>query len=141
MAEDFCKVKAEFSSLAHVSLGARSIAWKRRFDARVDPIQGDRDVIAVNQQTGRLLIVEVEGVSSGQPETKVYKAVGQAIAATSCKIPENFVPTIGVAVVGARLADHLKRCSVLATLGVFGVRLDEQAAAFDDWVFGRPTWL
>jgi hypothetical protein len=44
-------------------------------------IEGDRDIVAFYKATHRCLIAEVEGKSSGQPEQKVYRAIGQILAA------------------------------------------------------------
>lgn len=140
MAADFTHVQNCFSRMQHVSVGARSRAWRNRFGRRLARLEGDRDIIAVNEEVRDLLMVEVEGDSSGQPETKVYKAVGQAVAATSMILPADFSCTIGVVVVGKKLRDHLARCAKLVNLGIFGMCID-RIAARDEVRFGKPPWV
>jgi hypothetical protein len=140
MGDDFAAVKAEVEDLKHVRLGKRSLEWERSFGGIVGPIAGDRDIIAVRQPDKRVVIVEVEGESSGQPEQKVYKAVGQAVAACSAAIPRGFTATIGVVVYGKPLGTHLRGCAKLKDLGIFGLRLDDVPEK-DEWIFGRPSWM
>jgi hypothetical protein len=140
MGEDFAAVKVDVEKLKHVRLGKRSSEWERCFAGVVGPISGDRDIIAVHQPDRRVVIVEVEGESSGQPEQKVYKAVGQAVAACSAAMPEGFATTIGVVVYGKPLGNHLRACSKLHDLGIFGLRLDDVPEK-DEWLFGRPNWI
>jgi hypothetical protein len=140
MGEDFATVRAAVERLKHVRLGKRSSEWERRFAGAVGPIAGDRDILAIHQPDTRVVIVEVEGESSGQPEQKVYKAVGQAVAACSATIPQGFTATVGVVVYGKPLGVHLRGCSKLKDLGMFGLRLDD-APEKDEWIFGRPPWM
>lgn len=44
---------------------------------------GDRDILTVHRDQKILWVAEVEGDSSGQPEGKIYKALGQLICAIS----------------------------------------------------------
>jgi hypothetical protein len=138
MGDDFAAVRAEVENLKHVRLGKRSSEWERSFSGVVGPIAGDRDIIGVRRSDKRIVIVEVEGESSGQPEQKVYKAVGQAVAACSAALPDGFAATIGVVVYGEPMGKHLRGCSKLKDLGIFGLRLDEVAEK-DEWLFGRPN--
>jgi len=52
-------------------------------------LEGDPDIVAYDQSGMRCLIVEVEGASSGQPEQKLYKAIGQ-IVRTASNFPEGW---------------------------------------------------
>ena len=121
-------------------VGDRSRKWKAHFGATLPIVQGDRDIIAVHQGLRVLWIAEVEGDSGGQPEGKIYKAIGQlVIAASECRIPE-FRTLLTVVVWGGRLQAHLARAAALVRMDISGLAVRENARD-DHWLFGRPDHL
>src|SRR5690606_21329088 len=62
-------------------LGIEVVGDRASWFARNDlpEVPGDRDVVAFHAEKKLLLIAEVEGASSGQPEQKLYKAIGQIV--------------------------------------------------------------
>jgi hypothetical protein len=103
------------------------------------PIEGDRDIVAFHPALLRCVIAEVEGQSSGQPEQKLYKAIGQLIMATSNSQPAGWKLEFVLVVAGAEISQHLSRATSLLRLGIRGlsiaVRPDE-----DQWVLGTNEW-
>ena len=126
MGEDADRVRAEFLTLG-VHVGERAKHWKK-IAPEVPVLSGDHDIVALNSERKKALIVEVEGASSGQPETKVYKAVGQVGAGLSGRGIASFETVFGVVVFGDPVGKHLARCKRLAELGVFGLQLKATAA-------------
>src|SRR6266849_6973646 len=80
MERDAKEVRRLFSEIG-VHVGKKGENWKRVFGRMLPCIEGDRDIIAVHPERQVLVVVEVEGVSSGQPEQKLYKAIGQIVLA------------------------------------------------------------
>lgn len=69
MQMDARAVRQALRDLGVTADGGR-LEWHRRNELpRVD---GDRDIVAFNRKLGRYVIAEVEGMSSGQPEQKLY---------------------------------------------------------------------
>jgi hypothetical protein len=66
---------------AGVTVGGSRRAWHSSCGNDLPMIPGDRDIIAFHASAHRVLIAEVEGDSCGQPELKLYKAIGQIITA------------------------------------------------------------
>jgi hypothetical protein len=97
------------------------------------PIEGDPDIIAFDRVTRRALIA-VEGASSGQPEQKLYKAVGQIVRSAS-NLPEGWKFDLAVVVYGERIAVHLTLSHALSRLGISGLSLEDNATR-DRWLFG-----
>ena len=64
-------------------VGKRKAQWTKCFGRAVPLPKGDRDVIAVHSERRLLWIAEVEGDSGGQPEGKIYKALGQLVCAAT----------------------------------------------------------
>src|SRR2546425_11475192 len=62
-----------------VFVGDRKRKWNAHFGKDLAVPKGDRDIIAVHRAQRLLWIVEVEGDSAGQPEGKIYKALGQLV--------------------------------------------------------------
>ncbi|MGZ3714276.1 MAG: hypothetical protein ACXVA4_02555 [Ktedonobacterales bacterium] len=139
MIEDAVLVRKSLAALG-VHVGSRARSWKAVYNLRVPYVHGDRDIFAVNESQRRIIVVEVEGDSSGQPESKVYRAVGQAVVASNeCSIT-GFDTTLGIVVHGRRLAEHLIRCRNLEALSIFGLHLSEDPKD-DVWLFGPQISL
>ena len=113
---------------AGVHVGARAKNWARCLGGRVLNLWGDRDIIAVDEKRSRLLICEVEGVSSGQPEQKVYRAVGQVVYALSRPSPDGFERWCVIAVSDEKLVTPLESLGALAILGVTALWLGHSKA-------------
>jgi hypothetical protein len=93
----------------------------------------DRDIVALHPERRHLLIAEVEGASSGQPEQKLYKAIGQLVLAIAKACETDWQAAYVLAVHGEAIAGHLQRASVLAKLGISALHIkskDEQV-----WLF------
>jgi hypothetical protein len=67
-----------------VTIGGNRRDWFREHG--LPYINGDRDIVVFNTEKRQYLIVEVEGRSSGQPEQKLYKAIGQIVKAASDEV-------------------------------------------------------
>jgi hypothetical protein len=116
----------------NVNVGGRS-GWCRSND--LPYLEGDPDVVAYKAQARRYLVAEVEGASSGQPEQKLYKAIGQ-IVRTASNPPSGWKSRLVIVVYGAEIANHLERARALAKLGISGLALSDGARA-DRWLFGE----
>jgi hypothetical protein len=130
MMADAPRVRQELA-LLNVTIGTRR-SWF--MSQNLPPIEGDPDIIAFDRARRRALIVEVEGASSGQPEQKLYKAVGQIVRSAS-NLPERWKFDLAVVVYGERIAAHLARSHALSRLGVSGLSIEDNAAR-DRWLFG-----
>jgi len=94
----------------------------------------DRDIVAVHFKRKHLLVAEVEGESSGQPEQKLYKAIGQLVLAVSAK-PESECRAAYILVVhGDAIATHLGRASILKQLKISALHLARERKN-DQWLF------
>lgn len=98
-------------------------------------VPGDRDIVAVHPEKRRLIVAEVEGESSGQPEAKLYKAIGQAVMAASETEPGGLDASFVVVVYGNRIAAHLRRATVLEGINVSGVSISLSPDQ-DEWILG-----
>ena len=98
-------------------------------------IDGDPDVVAYDTLKKRCLIAEVEGASSGQPEQKLYKAIGQ-IVRTAGNLPRGWDCSLVIVVFGEKIADHLGRANILAKIGISGLALTDHKRE-DRWLFGH----
>lgn len=98
-------------------------------------VPGDRDIVAVHPEERRLIVAEVEGVSAGQPETKLYKAIGQAVMAVSETKTGGLDASFIVVVHGEKIGDHLCRATVLERLGITGLQIAREAEQ-DQWLIG-----
>jgi hypothetical protein len=97
-------------------------------------VEGDPDIVAYDRAAKRCLIVEVEGVSSGQPEQKLYKAIGQIVRSAS-NLPLAWDCELILVVYGDRMATHLRRVNALERLSISAVALADRASD-DRWLFG-----
>ena len=94
----------------------------------------DRDIVALHLKRRHLLVVEVEGASSGQPEQKLYRAIGQlvlAVAETGSKVWESAYVLV---VYGEEMARHLQKAVMLQKLGISALRLSRKPEE-DKWLF------
>jgi UDP-2,3-diacylglucosamine pyrophosphatase LpxH len=82
------------------------------------------------------LIVEVEGESSGQPEQKLYKAIGQIVMAASNDILDGWNRKLVLVVHGDGICKQMARASALEKLGISALALDDNN--HDRWLFGEP---
>lgn len=133
MQKDAARVRATLQKIG-VQAGGSKRTWLQAHDLPI--IVGDRDIIAFNTSTKTCLIAEVEGQSSGQPEQKLYKAIGQLVMAIGGALPEGWQMKFVLVVFGERIGAHLDRAGALAKLGISGLQLAKNPAA-DRWVFGR----
>jgi len=133
MQADARRVRQEFEALG-VNVGDRKL-WSATQE--VPYLEGDPDIVAYNQVYKRCIVAEVEGTSSGQPEQKLYKAIGQ-IVRTASQLPEGWQCYLVVVVYGEKIATHLGRAKALETLNIAALHLQDHADA-DRWLFGT-TW-
>ena len=117
-------------------VGERKRHWKAQFQDRLPLPPGDRDILAVHTDRGILWVAEVEGDSSGQPEGKIYKALGQLVCAVSEMQIPNFERIFSLVVWGDDMANHLRRARAVEQLGVSGLVISERRVA-DRWLFGK----
>jgi hypothetical protein len=80
------------------------------------------------------VIAEVEGTSSGQPETKLYKAIGQLVMAVSIPRSSDWQMGFVLVVYGKEIAEHLGRTGVLARIGISALSLGSRPEQ-DLWLF------
>lgn len=99
-------------------------------------VPGDRDIVAIHPEDRRLLVAEVEGASRGQPETKLYKAIGQIVMAVSESDPAGFDAVFVVVVFGDKIGPHLSRATALEPLGIRGIWLASDLEC-DRWLIGK----
>ena len=119
---------------AGATVGGARDAWFARHELPL--IRGDRDIVAFHREEHRCVVAEVEAISSGQAEQKVYKAVGQIVSAASVAVPEGWAMQFVLVVHGEKMAEHLRRMGALVKLGISGLAL-EQTKEQDEWLFGR----
>ncbi len=136
MQTDSERVRREFKKLG-VAVGGDRTAW---FGQHAFPkIDGDRDIVAFHQEKRLCLIGEAEGESSGQPEQKLYRAIGQLVMAVSNGGLTGWRQVFVLVVRGDRIADHLSRANVLREIGISAIALGRNRKA-DRWLF-RDTLL
>jgi hypothetical protein len=133
MQADAPRVRQEFKALG-VNVGDR-----KRWCATqgVPYFEGDPDIVAYDRVYKRCIVAEVEGASSGQPEQKLYKAIGQ-IVRTASQLPEGWQCYLVAVVYGEKIATHLGRAKALETLNIAALHLQDRPDA-DRWLFGT-TW-
>lgn len=121
MTADAQCVRQELNKLG-VQVGARK-RWLENLarSAGAPKITGDRDVIAYNIKQRRLVIAEVEGESSGQPEQKLYKAIGQLVFAASEPEPIGWKRELVLVVEGGEIAKRAEDARCLRSLGISAV--------------------
>jgi hypothetical protein len=137
MQEDASEVRKALCDLS-VTVGGSRKVWAENLSLPF--IEGDRDIIAFHTKKKVVIVAEVEGESSGQPEQKLYKAIGQIVMTAGIRQPREWKRQLVLVVCGQKIAEHLKSAKALAKLGVSAVVLSEQVKG-DTWVFGNPDWL
>lgn len=131
------RARDELIGLGAVVGGARR-GWFERHGCPLIP--GDRDLIAISPVPRRIVVAELEGESSAQPEQKLYRALGQLVVAASLPVPDGWERTLILVVYGKSIGEHLERAGAIAGLGVLGVVLADNPTA-DRWLWGRPPSL
>lgn len=130
MQADAKRVRGELRAL-DVSVGDR----KRWCTTQGVPyLEGDPDIVAYDLARKRCIVAEVEGVASGQPEQKVYKAIGQ-IVRTASQLPQGWRCYLVVVVYGEKIAIHLERAKALERLNIAALHLQDRSDE-DRWLFG-----
>ena len=117
-----------------VTVGGTRAVWFAEHD--LPPIPGDRDIVAFHPADRRCVLAEVEAISSGQAEQKVYKAVGQIVSAASVDALKDWTTQFVLVVHGEKLAQHLRRMEALMKLGISALAL-ARVQREDEWLFGR----
>lgn len=117
-------------------VGRRKPQWDACFGSTLPLPPGDRDIIAVHRDRKQLWIVEVEGDSSGQPEGKIYRAVGQLVCALSEVVIPGLERRLSLVVAGHSAGRYLARVRAIAALGISGLVLQEDSQQ-DRWLFGE----
>ena len=102
-------------------------------------IEGDRDIVALHPASSRCLIVEVEGQSKGQPEQKLYKAIGQLIMAASQTPQQGWKVKLVLVVYGEKIAEHLGRAKALQRIDIAALALATDPSE-DRWLFNADDW-
>lgn len=132
MRRDSEVVHAAFQDLG-VALGTSRAKWCEMHG--LPRLDGDRDIVAFSQCAKRYLIAEVEGISSGQPEQKLYKAIGQIVLAASCNPLDGWSRDLCIVVHGEEIARHLRRATALQNLRVSAFHVGDSPAT-DECLFG-----
>lgn len=118
MTRDAALARKELERLGAQVGGSRD-DWKCRVGLPDDApwVPGDRDVIGYLISSNRILVAEVEGSSSGQPEQKLYHAVGQLVLAAGEQIPAGWSRELAL-VVDQQLESVARRAAAVACVGV-----------------------
>ena len=117
-----------------VQIGDNHRVWSREHE--LPYINGDRDIIAFNIKKRLYLIAEVEGESSGQPEQKLYKAIGQIVKAASEEVQAGWSRNLVLVVYGEKISKHLTQMKALDRLGISACVLNNNKNE-DVWLFGK----
>lgn len=122
-----------------VQVGGSRRQWCMRHG--LPEVAGDRDITAFHPPTRRCIIGEVEGSSSGQPEQKLYQAIGQLVlAAGEVELPDWQVNFVLVSY-GQKMGRHLRRATVLPRLKIYAWEVTGESTMPDHWIFGPPPLL
>jgi hypothetical protein len=133
MQEDADRVRTAFHELG-VTVGGNRSKWYRSNNLPV--IEGDRDIVAFHFGKKFCVIAEAEGSSSGQPEQKLYKAIGQIVMAASNCVLDGWRHCLVIVVHGKEIAVHLERVKSLEKLNISAVSIVSEPTA-DCWLFGK----
>ena len=118
-------------------VGKRKQGWISCFGTTLIQPQEDRDIIAVKCARRLFWVIEVEGDSGGQPEGKIYRALGQLVCAVSEATLSGYERFLTFVVYGEKAANHLARARAAWQLGISGLVIGATRNA-DQWVFGEP---
>lgn len=119
---------------AGVTVGGNRREWLAKHE--LPSVPGDRDIVAFHREEGRCVVAEVEAISSVRAEQKVYKAVGQVVAAASAAASVGWERQLVLVVHGEKMAEHLRRMGALVKLPISGLAL-ARSKEKDEWLFGR----
>ncbi len=124
---------------AKVGGGRRS--WidslRKRYGAKPLPdVPGDRDIVAVNVENNKLLVAEAEGDSAGQPEQKLFKAIGQIVIGSGETHTNGYDTDYVIVVCGERVREHAIRAKALDGLGISALCIDDDEDN-DTLLFGK----
>ena len=124
-----------------VQVGGSRKAWTRSLQNKypgmvVPDVPGDRDIIAINPGRKKLLLAEAEGDSAGQPEQKLYKAIGQIVIAIGEVIANGYKVEYVLVLSGEKMKAHVARAKALKRLGVSALYIGD-VKDDDEWVFGK----
>lgn len=126
-------VRTRFTKLGVTVGGSRERWFHQNGLPKVD---GDRDIVAFQPSLKRYLIAEAEGVSSGQLEQKLYKAIGQIVVAASPPPLTGWQRELVLVVHGDGITGHLKRVTALERLGVSALSIAEHLRD-DCWIISK----
>lgn len=101
-------------------------------------LESDRDVVAIHPESKSVVIAEIEGETSGQPEQKLYKAIGQVIFAVAAVTTDDWEIGYILVVHGDGLAKRLRRVPILRLLEISALHLAEKKKN-DKWLFQVET--
>lgn len=118
MQSDWAKVSTKLESLG-VQFGNRQ-RWHR--SEGLPGFAGDPDILAYDKHRHEIVVAEVEAESAGQPEQKLYKAVGQIIRSVS-RQSDHWHRHFVIVVHGDEMARHLAQFTALAKISIFGLCL------------------
>ena len=135
MQADATEVRAELKELG-ANVGNRK-HWSQT--QGFPCIEGDPDIVAYDRTKMRCVIAEVEGASAGQPEQKLYKAIGQIVRSAS-NLPQGWECHLILVVYGDPIAAHMKRVNALERLSISALALADRASD-DCWLFGAAPEL
>lgn len=121
-----------------VQVGKSRAAWFTQ--NRLPSMKGDRDIVAFHPASSLCMIAEVEGKSTGQPEQKLYKAIGQLVLATSHEQPSGWKMLFVLVVHGEEISEHLDRARSLQALGISALSL-AIVPKDDRWLFSTNQLL
>lgn len=128
-------VRNRFARLG-VTVGGSRVRWFRQHG--FPGVDGDRDIVAFEPSRKVCIIAEAEGVSSGQPEQKFYKAIGQIVIAASPPPPTGWQRELVLVVHGEGITGHLRRVAALERLGISALSIARDPRN-DCWIIGnRP---
>ena len=133
MQKDAKGAREELENL-RVTVGGDRAAWYEK--NQLPHIDGDRDIVAFHAKQSCYLIAEVEGESSGQPEQKVYKAIGQLVIAASADIQSGWKRHLVLVVCGKQLSQCAERAKALEELNIAVVAITENKND-DSWPLGK----
>jgi hypothetical protein len=99
-------------------------------------VPGDRDIVAINPISKNLVVAEAEGDSAGQPEQKLYKAIGQIVIGSGETVANGYEPSYVLVLSGDRIDEHAIRAKALQRLGISALHISDNKDN-DEWLFGR----
>lgn len=83
-----------------------------------------------------MIIAEAEGDSAGQPEQKLYKAIGQIVIAAGEISPNGYQVEFILVLSGEKVKEYAVRAKTLERLGISALHISEDKGN-DEWLFGK----